>query len=206
MGALRQQRADYTDPTLSVPEFYQTFMATVPGFAQAAESLERGPQRETLAGAERPSLAQLPLPLEAVAGDEVQAAFFPEGEPDPSTALGAAFMWWVALLDMDNYQTVLEDLTWHPPAWDGFTHAREELEGWALAQNVHANVERPDQVAYVKFIPDSGVSARLFADAVLPDVQILTLVRCDDGWWRVWGLSRNRMPSYEEVTGTAASS
>lgn len=48
LEVLRQQRADYTDPVLSVPEFYQTFMPTVPGLAQAAESFERGPQREAL--------------------------------------------------------------------------------------------------------------------------------------------------------------
>ena len=98
--------------------------------------------------------------------------------------------------DRDTCQTALENLTWHALAWDGFTHAREVLEGWALAQNVTANVEQPDQVAYVKLIPDSGVSAIAFADAALPDVQILTMVCCDDGWWRAWGLSRNRMPCY----------
>ena len=156
LEALRQQRADYTDPALSVPEFYQTFMPTVPGLAQAAESLERGPQREALSGAERPWLAQLPLPLEARTDEEVQAAFFPEGKPDPSTGLGSAFLWWVALLDMDNYQTALENLTWHPPAWDGFTQAREELEGWALAQYVHANVEQPDQVAYISSLTQAS--------------------------------------------------
>ena len=58
----------------------------------------------------RPWLVRLPIPMKVVADDEVQAVFFPAGEPAASTALGATFMWWVALLDRDTYHTALENL------------------------------------------------------------------------------------------------
>jgi predicted nucleic acid-binding protein len=199
LACLRDQRAAYRNPARSVLEFYETFVATVPEFAQAAESLERGPSREALSAPDRPEPTQLPLPIETRPDVDAAAAFFPDGDPDPTTPLGAAFLWWAALLDLENLRTAIENLTWHPPSWNGFAEARAELEGWAMAQNVHPNEERPDQIAYVKLIPDSGMSGVAFASAPLYDVQILTLVRCADGWWRVWGLSRNHKPSMDEI-------
>ncbi len=38
-----------------------------------------------------------------------------------------------------------------------------------------------------------------FAEAALDDVQVLTLLNCPDGWWRVWGISRNYIPSAKRV-------
>lgn len=199
---MRAQRSAYRNPALSTTEFYETFVATVPKFAQSAESLERGPSREALAPPARPRPADLPLPIEVRPDADAEAAFFPQGDPNPRTPLGAAFLWWQALLGMDEFPVALKNLTWHPPAWNGYAEVRAELDGWAMAQNVHLNEERPDQIAYVKLIPDSGASGVVFAAAPLYDVQILALVRCPDGWWRVWGLSRNRIPSLDEVTGT----
>lgn len=202
LECLRQQRGEYTDPSLSVAEFFGAFMATVPTFAQTAESLTRGPRRELISGPTRPAPAQLPLPLEVRTDEETFAAFFPDADPDPTTPLRSAYMWWAALLDMENCLTALENLTWHPPAWNGFTEVLAELAGWSMAQGVQPNDEHPDQVAYVRLIPSTGTSAQVFADAPLPDAQVLTLVRDANGWWKVWGLSRNRMPSYGEIIGT----
>ncbi|MFD6176831.1 MULTISPECIES: PIN domain-containing protein [unclassified Isoptericola] len=204
LECLREQHSDYTDPSLSVAEFFQAFRPTVPKFAEVAESLTQGSRADTSAGRWPAWPRELPLPLEARTAAEAFAAFFPEGEPSPSVPLGAAFLWWKALLDIDRYRMALDSLTLHPPAWDDFRQARADLDGWSMAQRVDQNDEHPELVAHVRFIPPTASSAQVFADAVLPEAHVLTLVRCDDGWWRAWGLSRNRYPSYAEVIGSNA--
>lgn len=71
-------------------------------------------------------------------------------------------------------------------------------------QKVIECADAPDKIAYVKFMPESAgeSSLRAFAEVELSDVQILTLVHGDadaDGW-KVWGLSRNYIPSARRVT------
>lgn len=65
LGCLRQQRADYTNPTMKVAEFFATFIPTVPRFAHAAESREREVMHEVTAGAIRSSASPLPLTMDA---------------------------------------------------------------------------------------------------------------------------------------------
>lgn len=202
LTCLRGQRADYSHPELSVAQFYRTFLATVPRFAHLAESLDLGSTHETLTFEDRPHPADLPLPLETRTKEEVLAAFFPDGEPDLSTPLGVAYMWWRALLDTDEQLSVLRFLTYHPPVWGNFTQVREELDGWAMAQHIVRDEVSPESIAHIRFIPDPGTSARAFADAPLYDFQALTLVYVsDEVGWKVWGLSHNRMPSHAEVIG-----
>ena len=44
---------------------------------------------------------------------------------------------------------------------------------------------------------------RGFGAAPLQNVKILTVVRCPDGWWQVWGLSDDHYrPSAARVYGT----
>jgi len=66
-------------------------------------------------------------------------------------------------------------------------------------QNVIEAKDALGRMAYVKFMPDTGHNMRAFGDASLPDVQIVTLIRFQDGWWRVWGISRNHFPVASEV-------
>jgi hypothetical protein len=64
-----------------------TLGTTVPGFAARA------------AAAERDALTtDSPAPLEVVSAEEIQQAFFPDHDPDPLDPLGAAFLWFSALL------------------------------------------------------------------------------------------------------------
>lgn len=69
-------------------QFYQSLRLTVPQFADEVERLD--------AALLDPDL---PLPLEAVSGEAVSLAFFPDtnGVADTSTPLGVATLWWRAL-------------------------------------------------------------------------------------------------------------
>lgn len=201
LQSLIEQREAYTRPNLSIGDFYNTLRLTVPRFADEAESLESRNTAGVLQS-EADALVSLPasLPLEIVSKDDALNAFFPEGtSPDTTTPLGTAFMWWSALLDLDEYRVAIENLSYNPADWDGYTSVAAELSGWSMMQNVQLCKEAPEEIAYVKFMPDTGWSMRAFADAPLEEAQILTLVSCPDGWWRVWGLSKNYFPSAARV-------
>lgn len=188
LRCIAQQRTDYTRPVLTLDEFYRSLQPTVPTFANQVAAAERA--RFDPAA---------PLPLEIVSDEAVMGAFFPDGGPEPTTPLGAAFLWWKAMLDRDKYGNALRRLSCDPAGWGDYRTTFEALDGWSMMQNVHYCEEAPDEIAYVKFMLDTGFPMRAFAGAALPEAQILTLVLCPDGWWRVWGLSRNYVPSARRI-------
>lgn len=145
----------------------------------------------------------MPLPMEIASADEAFAAFFPDGEPEPDTPLGAAFLWWKGLLDQEQYAVALARLTWAPEAWD-YRQTAAHLDGWSMMQRVYACDDAPDQIAYVRFMRDSGHVMRAFADAPLDEMYVLTVVLCEDGWWRVWGYSKDYFPPADQVFGRGA--
>lgn len=190
LQVLAAQRDGYTRPELSIEEFYRTLAVTVPTFAAAAAAAF-GPDT--------------PLPFEIVAPGVAATAFFPDGDPSPATPRGAAYLWWAALLHRDEAgeAEILRNLSYRPADWDDYSGAASRLEGWAMMQFIESCADAPEDIAYAKFMPDPGHSVRSFGDAPLPDVQILTIVRLPDGWWRVWGLSDNHhRPSAARVYGT----
>ena len=187
MASLIEQREAYTRPPFTFREFYVRLEQTVPHFTDLAIAAE---------GAAWDPNA--PMPFEIVSDAGMAQAFFPDGEPKPTDPLGAAFMWWTALLDRAQFSTALHNLTRHPPSWGNFDSAVDLLSSSGLAQFVERCPD-DDEIAYLKFVPGADHSMRAFDKALLPDAQILTMVRCSDGWWRAWGLSRNRFPGAAEV-------
>lgn len=185
---IAQQRHDYTRPMLTFDSFYRALHTTVPVFADQVAADERGRFDP-----------EAPLPLEIVSSEQAMEGFFPHGNPDPETPLGAAFLWWQALLDREMYPVALGRLSYNPADWGDYRSTFDGLDGWAMMQNVHYCEDAPDEIAYVKFTPDTGFSMRAFAGAPLQQVQILTLVSCPAGWWRVWGISENYFPSARRV-------
>jgi predicted nucleic acid-binding protein len=199
---LTEQRAAYTRPGLSIAEFYRTLRLTVPVFADQTEALEDGQpaQGSYLPPDDLSDGPPTPLPLEIVSDNDAHNAFFPEGaEPDPTTPLGSAYLWWSALLNLDKYRVAIEDLSYNPADWGDYTSVAAELDGWSMMQNVLYCEDAPAQIVYVKFMPDTGWSMRAFDEAPLEVAQILTLVNCPDSWWRVWGISKNYFPSANRV-------
>lgn len=188
LRCLVEQRDAYTRPAFSTNEFYRSLAKTVPMFAAEAERAE--------AARIDPDT---PLPLEIVPGEDAMLAFFPDGEPTPATPLGSAFLWWRALLNIDDYLAVLETLSSNPSDWGDFRAIVETLQGWSIMQNVETCADAPDSIAYIKFMPDLGHPMRAFGTVPLTRVQVLTVVKCPDGYWRVWGLSENYFPSAARV-------
>jgi hypothetical protein len=187
IDTLIRQRESYIRPSFSVTDFYLELRRTVPKFANAAAAAElatQGPDE--------------PLPLEIVSTEEVAQAFFPDGEPLPTDPLGAAFLWWKALLDRDRYTTALHNLTWHPPAWGDYQSAFDRLSTAGMAQFV-VDCPGADDIVYVKFIPNVDHAMVAFGHAPLKHFYILTMVLRPDGLWQAWGLSDNRFPGPDEI-------
>jgi hypothetical protein len=150
----------------------------------------------------------VPLPLEAVSDDDVFEAFFPGGEVDPRSPLGAAFVFWRALVSDPIEREVAEAVSLDPSAWGDYSGVAEGLKGWSLMQFVVENPDHPDLIRYVKLMPQVAQPAKAFADAALDKVQILTVVRAGydpdtgDAQWAVWGWSDD-FPPASMVLGTS---
>lgn len=188
---LQAQRAAYTRPSFTSTEFYLSLANTVPTFAPIAAMAE---QRQLGWSPGNP------LPLEITGSDETMQAFFPEGQPTPTDARGAAFLWCAALFSRAEVPIALANLTWHPPDWGDFESAEQLLSGHGLMQNIE-KCPGDDEIVYAKFMPNVDHPMRGFGEAPVEDAKILTLVRCEDGWWRAWSLSTH-FPPASQVRGT----
>ncbi|WP_256842786.1 PIN domain-containing protein [Ornithinimicrobium cryptoxanthini] len=119
-------------------------------------------------------------------------------DPDPQDPLSVAANWWKALLDRDHLLDILDLLTFHPPAWHGYQWAADLLDDKSIATKVYYAVDAPDDLAFVRFVPEVAQSSRVFADYTVADGAYLTMVRLPDNSWRVWGLGP-RMTSAKAV-------
>ena len=191
LTCIQQHRAAYTRPQYTVNEYYSGLERTVPVFARRAMEAEL---RQT---GYQPGD---PLPLEMRPADEVFAAFFPDGEPTANEPRGAAYIWWEALRHRSEFLPELRTLTLNPSPWGNYDQAEQVLDGHAMFQFVE-RCPGDDEIAYIKFMPSVNHSAVAFGAAPIEDVKILTLVRCADGMWRVWGISPGRFPPPHEVRG-----
>ena len=134
-----------------------------------------------------------PLPLAISSDNQAFAASFPDGEPTPTTPLGAAFIWQAILLNPGpadpEARSALDKLVVDPKDWTGYTEIAETMGHWAI-MNVVVESEERDDLAYVKFMPDTGHTMQAFGEAPLREVMMATLVRFPDGWWRVFAIGR----------------
>lgn len=126
-----------------------------------------------------------PPTVPALVGVDEQQAIAALGEPgDPTNPAQVAFAWWAGLLDDLD---LARDLTYHPPAWDDYRWAINHLADRSLASKVVYAVDAPDQIAFMRFVPEVAAASRVF-EAYLTPMTFLTLVRVENGTWRVWGL------------------
>ena len=92
--------------------------------------------------------------------------------------------WYYGLLnDLD----LAKSLTYDPAAWGDYEWAREHLVGQSLASKVIHAVDDPDRIAFMRFVAEVAQSAQGFQAFVTP-ATFITLIRLDDGTYRVWGL------------------
>jgi hypothetical protein len=63
----------------------------------------------------------------------------------------------------------------------------EHLADRSLASKVLRAVDAPDRIAFMRFVPEVSSASRVF-EAYLTAMTFLTLIKVEDGTWRVWGL------------------
>lgn len=190
---LEQQRGAYRRPPMRRAEFRESLRVTVPEFVEQVAVVESALLDPAV-----------PLPLVASSAAEASEAFFPGGVgPDGTTALGVATTWWLALRDPIVMRQHLDRLSEKPAVWGDYVDVAATFAGLSIAQNVHP-APGFDDICYVKFIPGIDGAAQVFAEAVLPNVLVMTLTRSPwDGLWRVWGVSWNLFPNPEQIQGVA---
>lgn len=138
------------------------------------------------------------IPALVVAEIESSPLYRALTDPDLEEPLHVAAAWWFALLHRDEYPDVLDFLTFRPPAWHGYQWAADLLDDKSIATKVHYAVDAPDDLAFVRFVPEVARSSQVFAAYTVSEGAYLTLVRLPDNTWRVWGLGRE-MVSAKDV-------
>lgn len=187
--ALRRGTADLKYPAQTATGFLASLTATVPIFANLAadqiRSLDESP-------------GESPSPVAALVSadrDDATAAFGEAGDvTDPSQV---AFSWWTAL---DADPEVARWLTFEPRAWGDYRWAIDMLADKSLASRVIRAVDEPDRIAFMRFVPEVAATAQVFA-AYATTATFLTLVRLDDGTWRVWGLGPALLAAKDIIDG-----
>lgn len=172
LDALRLDASRYRQPPVSITQYLAALTPTVPMFATLAHDA-----LATEGEDESPVAALIPA-----AEDEALAAFGTLG--DLANPAQVAFLWWTALLADDEDVRIL---TYASTAWGDYQRARDLLKGRGLASRVIQLVDAPDRVAVMRFVPEAPTTVQSFASFVTP-MLFLTLVRVEDGTWRVWGL------------------
>lgn len=190
LEALRRGCAELKNPPQTASQFLGSLTATVPLFANLAADWIRSLD-------EKPGGARAPFTaLVSADEDEALAAF---GEPgDLTDPAQTALYWWSALTAGD--QEVARGLTFAPAAWGDYRWAIDMLANKSLASRVLRAVDAPDRIAFMRFIPEVADTAQVFA-AFVTKVTFLTLVKLEDGTWRVWGLGPAILAASEIVGG-----
>ncbi len=176
IAAVHADAARRGNPVASPPELLAWLATTVPTFANMANQLleEVGP------------FSDFPAYVAADPDDSPLAAMA-QGA-DLTEPLQVASLWWLAVLEPDQYQEQLAWLTHSPEAWGNFQWATDLLTGMSLATKVYYAVDRPADVAVVRFVPEVTSTSQTFASFNVRDMLFLTLCRSPDGSWRAWGL------------------
>jgi predicted nucleic acid-binding protein len=180
--ALERGSAELRRPPKTAPEFLADAARTVPTFANiAADAINQSSE----------PLSPVPaLVADQSVADSLRAVASFKDWTDPAQV---AVAWWISLTDdLDAARR----LTYHPPSWKDFQWATDLLAGKSLATNVLRAIDAPGQVAIMRFVPEVAVSSRVFESFQVPMI-FLTLVRIEDGSWRVWGLGPRLRPTYE---------
>ena len=172
VSTLERETDAFQRPPQAVSEFLASLTATVPMFANlAADALLDPPGPVS------------PVPALVMSDDEAGIAAL--GEPgDMTNPAQVAFGWWAGLLeDLD----LVRDLTYDSRAWGDYEWAVDHLAERSLASKVLRAVDAPDRIAFMRFVPEVSSASRVF-EAYLTGMTFLTLIKVEDGTWRVWGL------------------
>lgn len=182
VAALERGTAALRKPPQTMCEFLASLTPTVPMFANMAADAAASPPEP---------MSPVPALVSADEGEAVAAFGAPGDLTNPAqVALG----WWAGILDDLD---LARELTFDTSAWGDYEWAIDELSGKSLASKVIPAVDAPQQVAFMRFIPEVAANAQVFAPYNTP-ATILVLIRIQDGTWRVWGLGYG-MPAARDI-------
>jgi len=172
VSSLMRETAAFEHPPQTVTDFLASLTATVPMFANLAADAFLDPPGPVSS-----------VPALVMSEDEVGIAAL--GEPgDFTNPAQVAVGWWAGLLDDLD---LARELTYDPHAWGDYQWAIHHLAGRSLASKVIRAVDAPDRIAFMRFVPEVSSASRVF-QAYRTVMTFLTLVKMQDGTWRVWGL------------------
>lgn len=179
--ALRAGVQDLRRPPETLSGWLAGLTSTVPMFANLASDVVAEPPGPI-------------SPIPALVTSDAASAAASLGEAgDLTNPAQVALLWFRALgddLDLTG------SLTYDPSAWGDYGRAIEHIEGRSLASKVIRAVDAPERIAFMRLVPEVAQSAQVFQSFVAP-MTFLTLVRIEDGTWRVWGLAPALLPARE---------
>lgn len=185
VAVLERGTGDLRKPPQTMREFLASTTRTVPMFANLAADAAASPGGE----------ATSPVPA-LVSADEDEALAALGETSDFTNPAQVAFAWCAGILeDLD----LARALTFDPSAWGDYRWAVDMLAGKSLATKVIPAVDASRHVAFMRFVPEVAATAQVFA-AYPTSATFLTLVRIEDGTWRVWGLGPG-MPAASDILG-----
>lgn len=181
LAALEVGVQDLRRPPETMSGWLAGLAATVPMFANlAADAMGEPPDPVS------------PVVAMTVSDDDSVAASL--GEPgDLTSPAQVALLWYAGLLDDLD---IARSLTYDPSVWGDYGWAVEHLEKKSLASKVIPAVDAPDRIAFMRFVPEVAQTSQVFQSFLAP-VTFLTVVRIEDGTWRVWGLGPALLPARE---------
>ena len=172
LATLERETAAFRNPPETVTQFLATLTATAPMFANLAADAFSDPTGPAST-------------VPALVGVDEEQAIAALGEPgDPTNPAQVAFAWWAGLLDDLD---LARELTYHPPAWGDYQWAINHLADRSLASKVIYAVDAADQIAFMRFVPEVAAASQVFESYLTP-MTFVTLIRVENGTWRVWGL------------------
>lgn len=175
---------DLRRPPETVLGWLAGLTATVPTFANLAADASRGAP-----------ISLSPIPALLAAGESAIPP--PLDEPDDLVdPARVTLAWWAGVLrNLD----LARDLTYDPAAWN-YQWVVSHLAKRSLASKVIRAVDAPDRIAFMRFVPEAAQSSRVFQPYTTA-MTFVTLVKLDDGTWRVWGLGPALLSAQEILGG-----
>lgn len=136
-----------------------------------------------------PQQPMSPFPaLMAADPDKAEEAF---GELYDWTDPAQVALGWASALAGGNL-VLVRQLTYRPRAWD-FDAVAAELAPWSLASKVIPVIDAPDDIVFMRFVPEVSQAAQVI-ESYVTTMRFLTLVKVGHDW-RVWSLGSRLLPT-----------
>ncbi|NYJ76546.1 PIN domain-containing protein [Allobranchiibius huperziae] len=178
VSAIEQNAQRFTNPAMTSAQVLATITATAPTFANSANQYILD---------DSPAVSPVPAYVAASPEDTPLQGF--SEQPDLTDPLHVAFAWWAALLrDDPDRHDLLAAVTHNPAAFGDYGWAVDELQHRSIASKVYYAVDAPDDLAFVRFVPEVAQTSQVFAAFTVTGARFVTLIRYPDHTWRVWGL------------------